>query len=647
MTLAAAQWIDKQASISHARLRPRLVQRLAAVEAGDMFLRRFDEYFADAFRALYKLYGAQYDFFYHIESLLLTAADAFAERSAVLLELDTDREANPNWFQSEQMMGAVCYVDLFAGTLQGVCERIPYFKQLGLTYLHLMPLFDCPQPNNDGGYAVSSFRKVNPALGTMDDLRQLTADLRAEGISLVLDFVFNHTSDEHEWAQRALAGDEAYQNFYWMFDDRSVPDLYKPFLREIFPEQAPGSFTYREDVQKWVWTTFNPFQWDLNYRNPALLNAMLCEMLFLANQGVEILRLDAVPFVWKALGTSCENLPEVHLIIQAFNAFVRMAAPALLFKSEAIVHPRDVRSYISADECQLSYNPILMVSLWEALATRDVHFLQHTMSRQFELSGDCAWINYVRSHDDIGWGFADEDAADLSINGFDHRWFLNRFYIGEFEGSFATGLPFNYNPRTQDMRICGTTASLAGLEQALKQDDPLLIENAIQRILMIYGITLSAGGIPLLYLGDEIGTLNDYSYVNDAAKAMDARWVHRPYSKPNALSDLAYDWHPAGAQIYNTLVRWIAVRTANPALAGGKTRFLETDNPHILAFTRQDQLLVLANFHDFPQIVDLAALTAYWEQHDHVVDLLTDGMIDVHTPLTLKAYQLVWLKPQS
>jgi glycosidase len=638
-------WLKEQAELTRARLLPRLQATLDAMPDGDLFLSRLNAHFSDAFSMFYGLYSGHYDFFYHFEQTLIAVAEAFAQRSAELKALDARREADPIWFQSQQMMGAVCYVDRFAGNLQGIRSKIPYFEELGLTYLHLMPLFRAPEAHNDGGYAVSSFREVNPALGTMEELSDLARELRAHGISLVLDFVFNHTSDEHDWAQRALAGERQYQAYYRMFSDRAMPDQYEPHLREIFPEQAPGSFTYRPEINQWVWTTFHNFQWDLNYANPEVFRAMLGEILFLANQGAEILRLDAVPFIWKELGTNSENLPQAHMIIRGFNALARMACPALLFKSEAIVHPSHVRSYVDANECPLSYNPILMVAIWEALATRSVDFLRHTMNRQFSLPPGCSWINYLRSHDDIGWGFADEDAAEKGMNPADHRYFLNLFYLGRFPGTFATGLPFNFNPRTQDMRISGTTASLAGLEKADKLADAAYRETAIRRILMIHSIILSVGGIPLLYLGDEVGTQNDYSYRKEPSLAHDSRWVHRPAAQTEKY-ERRHDAATVEGRIYQPLLRLIQLRKQTATLADAETYFIDTGNPHVLGYTRHHSMLILANFAEFPQTVDLNRLQNEWWSVRGAVDLITDQPVPQGDSLRLEPYQFLWLAPR-
>jgi amylosucrase len=471
-----------------------------------------------------------------------------------------------------------------------------------------MPLFKAPDGENDGGYAVSSYRQVNPPLGTMEQLASLARELRSAGISLVVDLVFNHTSDEHTWAENAKSGDEEYLDFYRIYPDREMPDAYERNLREIFPDEHPGAFTFFQDLLKeggWVWTTFHSYQWDLNYANAAVFNRMAEEMLFLANQGVEVIRLDAVAFIWKELGKSCENLPGAHTLIQAFNAVARIASPALLFKSEAIVHPDDVVKYIAPDECQLSYNPLLMALLWNSLATRKVRLLSQALASRFQIDPSCAWVNYVRVHDDIGWTFSDEDAAVLGVNGYDHRRFLNEFYRGRFPGSFARGLPFQENPKTGDCRISGTCASLAGLEKALEEEGPTEVELAIQRILLIHAVILTAGGIPLIYLGDEIGTLNDYSYREDPAHQQDSRWVHRPkanwerYTKRN-------DPDTTEGRVFLRLKKLIELRKGHPAFSGGVLEVIPTENEHVLGFIRTgeaERALILANFSEVPQTI--------------------------------------------
>ncbi|MFN8494995.1 MAG: alpha-amylase family glycosyl hydrolase [Caldilineaceae bacterium] len=630
------------------RLLPRLEQEFQAhvvTPAWQAFRARLDAHFVDLFRWLVTLYGQQYDFFYHLERILALAAQSWLDRPQELKALDAARENNPTWFQSEKMLGGVCYVDLFAGDLVKLRAKIPYFQELGLTYLHLMPLFKAPEGDSDGGYAVSDYRQVDPRLGVMEDLRQLATELRHAGMSLVLDFIFNHTSDEHRWAQAALAGDPEHQEYYFIFPDRTMPNLYDRTLREIFPDKHPGSFSYRPEINQWVWTTFNVFQWDLNYQNPMTFREMAAEMLFLANVGTEVLRLDALAFTWKQLGTVCESLPEAHVLVQAFNALLRIAAPSLLFKSEAIVHPDEVAKYISGKECQLSYNPLLMALLWNSLATREVKLLHRSMSHRFKITPECAWVNYVRCHDDIGWTFDDGDAAALGINGFDHRRFLNAFYTGRFPGSFARGLPFQENPRTGDARISGSLASLAGLERALQLQDEREIDLAVRRICLMHSIILSIGGVPLLYLGDEVGWLNDYSYRSDPAKTGDSRWVHRP---PIDWTKLERRHDPATVEgrIYAQIRHLIALRKANPGFAGNQMDVINIGNEHVFAYLRthaDQRIVVLANFTEYEQGLKANELRLYGLSYEFT-ELISGKQIRLLSDdLHLEPYQVMWL----
>jgi glycosidase len=644
--------IDYETNRTLNRLMPRLKTALASqIEADaqgwETFFARLGQHFPVLFRLYYSLYSSRYDFFFHLEDLLNSLACAWFERPADLRALDAAREHDPLWFQSNQVVGGVCYVDLFAGDLEGLRSKIPYFQELGLTYLHLMPFFKVPEGESDGGYAVSSYREVHPPLGTMEQLSTLARELRAAGISLVADLVFNHTSDEHTWALRARAGEADFQEMYYLFPDRTLPDAYERHLREIFPEEHPGAFTplpsedhlgtpsplslghAPERVEgpgespqsgevphsgkvphsgmrkRWVWTTFHSYQWDLNYSNPAVFNRMVEEMSFLANQGVEIIRLDAVAFIWKQLGTNCENLLQAHTLIRAFNAAARIAAPALLFKSEAIVHPDEVVKYISPQECQLSYNPLLMALLWNSLATRKVRLLSQALATRFALPPGAAWVNYVRCHDDIGWTFSDEDAAKLGINGYDHRRFLNEFYRGRFPGSFARGLPFQENPKTGDCRISGTCASLAGLEKAVKEEGPEEVDFAVRRIALIHSIIMTVGGIPLIYLGDEIGMLNDYSYRDHPAHKRDSRWAHRFPADWEAVArrddpDSMEGW------VFHSLKKVIAFRKEHAVFAGSEMEVIPTENVHVLGYARLhhgERAAIFANFSESEQTI--------------------------------------------
>ncbi len=646
--------LDYRADVTLQRLQPRLdeVWQRTSIDPAKrhQFEVRLSGHWHPLFRSLFQLYGNRYDFFYHLQQILVTAAQAWADRPESLCKLDQRRINEPDWFQSEKIIGGALYVDLFSQNLGRLREHVGYFKELGLTYLHLMPLFAVRPGDSDGGYAISNYRSVDPRLGTIDDLRGLTEDLHEAGIWLVLDFVFNHTSDDHQWAQMAQAGEREYQEFYRIFPDRTEPERYEQTLREIFPTVRRGNFTWHEGMQQWVWTTFNSFQWDLNYHNPAVFQAMLEEMYFIANTGVDILRLDAVAFIWKQLGTGCENLPEAHTLIQSFNRLARIATPGLLFKSEAIVHPDEVVKYVSEQECQISYNPTLMALLWESLATTKTSLLTRTLSHRYRLPKHTAWVNYLRCHDDIGWTFDDADAAAIGINAYDHRQFLNDFYTGQFPGSFARGVPFQENVETGDMRISGTMASLAGLEQAIEEDNEERRELAIRRMMLLHGITLSIGGIPLLYLGEEWGMLNDYDFVKDPAKAGDSRWIHRPKMQWEFLEELN-DHLDSGngsirKRVFRSTQKMIALRKKLPALAGQHMELVATNNEHVLGYVRTrdaNRMIVLANFSAASQVIDgnrmrTAGLGRFFE------DMIEDTTYATSEPLKLTPYQIVWLK---
>lgn len=641
------EWYEQQSKVTLMRILSRIEKTLPReVDKGEWagYVERLTTHFPQLFKPLHQLYNENYDFFYHVQTIIETATQVWLERSDDLKALDAIRAADPHWYQSHRMIGAMCYVDLFCENLEGLHKHIPYLKEQGISYLHLMPMFKTPEGDNDGGYAISSYRELNPAIGTMEELAQLGVELRNHGISLSLDFIFNHTADGHLWARRALAGDVEYQNYYRMFPDRKLPDAYEETAIPVFPDEHPGCFTYSSKIRKWIWTTFYNYQWDLNYENPAVFNAMAGELLFLANQGVEILRLDAVAFLWKRLGTSSQNQPEAHTLIQAFNALVKIATPAMAFKSEAIVHPDDVIKYISEEECQLSYNPQLMALLWSTLATRDTSLLRHSLHKRFEIPAGCAWVNYVRCHDDIGWVFSDGDARELGMDPQAHRRFLTNFYTGKFEGSFSRGQTFQESPTTGDARVSGTAASLAGLEAALESRDDYEIKQAVRRILLLYGVCFTIGGIPLIYLGDELGMLNDYRYEDDPGKSGDSRWLHR----------INFDWGSAEQrferdslvnEIHSGMLKLVQIRQQNFAFSRAETEFIDTDNKHVLGYFRhheEQSVLVLANFSEFAQEIAAKRLRLLGLRRA-ITDIVAGRTVVATQTLTMEPYQMMVL----
>jgi amylosucrase len=586
---------------------------------------------------LSNLYGKRPNFIYHIEDIVKESCIMYLNRSDLGKIRDSYTSSNMHDGSPDEI-GAVFYVDLFAGTLRGIKKRIPYLKELGITFVHLMPLFRTPFGETDGGYAVSSYRHIEKRFGTMTDLKDLIEEFDLNGINLVLDFILNHTSDQHEWANKARKGDPKYQNYYYIFKEKIELEAYSPYLRDIFPDVRKGSFIFDESMKSWVWTTFNSFQWDLNYSNPEVFLQMMKEMFFLANLGVKILRFDAPAFIWKQKGSSCENLPEVHTLIKAFKTIMSIVFPDALFLSEAIVHPDEIKKYISVSECELSYNPLLMATLWESLATRKTNLLQKSMERYSSLPKGCYWINYIRCHDDIGWTFSDQDAWDVGIDPTGHRKFLNEFYTAKFQGSFAKGLPFQENLHTGDLRISGTLASLAGLEKALNYETEKEVDHAIRRIMLLNGIILSMNGYPLFYMGDETGQLNNYNYTDNSEYKNDSRWVHRiPSIEPPKNTELY------SKQIFKMLKKLVKSRKECRAFRGNYVRILSLENEHIFGFIRinenslnKEKVTILANFSEQNQILNMSAAT---------VDILTGTLFN--EIIELNAYQFLWLRDRN
>ena len=604
----------------------------------------------------HQLYGDRPDFKKQMLNLVEMLASRYIERTPALRESDLQREKDYNWFLSQKWVGMALYCDRFAKDLKGLREELHYLQELGVNMLHIMPISDCPQDHSDGGYAVRDFRKIDPRFGTTQDIEILASSLNKRDMLLVLDIVVNHTSDEHEWAKKARDGEAKYQDYYYVFDDREIPDIYEKTMPEIFPATSPGNFTWDETMGKWVMTVFNNYQWDLNYRNPAVLIEMIDIILFWANKGADILRLDAVAFLWKKIGGVCQNEHEAHLLLQLMKDCCQVTAPGTLFIAEAIVSPHEITKYfgedaINAKECEIAYNATFMSLLWDAVATKNANLLNQGIKGLPDKLERATWLNYVRCHDDIGLGFADEDAILAGYDPLKHRRFLIDYFTGTFPGSPARGLPFGVNVKTGDSRISGSLASLVGLEIAIDNQDEQAIDSSIKTILLLHSMILSFGGIPLLYYGDSIGTLNSTAYLEDHSKRHDSRWVHRSH----------FDWeksalrHQTGTvehRIFSPLQKMIALRKNISAFADFDNRqILATTNKHLLVFSRTDpedssnKVLVVANFNDEPQTLQIEALKQHdFFQNNRMKDLSTDDhLIAEDSIVTIPPLSYYWL----
>ena len=547
--------------------------------------------------------------------------DAYTARPEALKLMDRAREAHGDWYKGHDLVGMLMYVNAFAGTLQGVREKLGYIEDCGVNYLHLMPLLESPKGRSDGGYAVSDFRKVQPELGTMEDLYTLAMDCHERGIAVCLDFVMNHTSEDHEWAKRARAGERDYQDRYFFYEGWDIPNAYEQTVPQVFPTTAPGNFTWCEEAHKVVMTTFYPYQWDLNYANPAVFQDMTDNMLNLCNHGVDVIRLDAVPYIWKALGTNCRNLPQVHTLVRMMRMVCEIVCPGTLLLGEVVMEPSKVVPYfgtVDRPECHMLYNVTTMATLWHTVATGDVRLLQHQMGQVFALPKEYTFLNYLRCHDDIGWGLDYPYLRQFGQEEVPHKRFLNDYLTGYFPGSTARGELYNDDPRLMDARLCGTTASLCGIEAARQREDDGALEKAVRLDEMLHAFMFTLSGVPVLYSGDEVGRENDYGYHRDPFKKEDSRYLHRG-DMDWALADQRKDETTVAGRLFTALQRMEGLRAQHPVFDDeADTWLLDTGNDAVIGigrYYRGQKLLAVFNFSRQEQ-------TAWLKETEDYTDLM-------------------------
>jgi amylosucrase len=547
---------------------------------------------ASSIHSLYsEIYGHHLKTEQHFQQLISIVITAYLNRTEQLKQTDLDKIKTENWFLSNELAGMSLYVDRFCGGIKNLEEKLYYFKTLGVNVLHLMPLFESPKDESDGGYAVSDFRKVDARFGNLKDLMQLQKSMSENNMHLMIDIVLNHTSHHHEWAQKAKEGDRHYQDFFYMFDDRNIPDQYDKTMPDIFPESAPGNFTYIPECEKWVMTVFHKYQWDLNYTNPAVFIAMMDTIFFYANLGVDILRIDAPAFIWKEIGTSSQNLPQAHTLLRLIKQCVQVATPGMALLGEAIVAPREIMNYFGkgiylAKECDFTYNATQMALQWDALATGDTKVMLAAQPILLQKPLGTSWITYTRCHDDIGLGYDDYMIAQAGYDPYRHRQFLKNYYSGNVEGSMATGALFSYNPKTGDARISGTLASLCGLEKAIEESNKEDISIAIRKILLMQSMGFFIGGLPMIFYGDEVGYTNDYSYLNDEGKSYDNRWMHRPLINWNK-NELRKENGTIEQKIFSGTERLLNIRKSFRLLSDhSNLNWFSPHNVHVAGFVR-------------------------------------------------------------
>jgi amylosucrase len=568
--------------------------------------------------------------------------DYYLKRSTELKKRDIKKEKNPDWFKEKEMLGMMLYIDNFAGNLKGVEKKLAYLKECNVNCLHLMPFLDTPKGKSDGGYAVADFRKVRPDLGTMKDLARLTEKCHENGMNVCMDFVMNHTSEEHEWAKRARAGEGEYMSRYFFYDNGDIPARYEETVPQVFPTTAPGNFTWLPEIGHYVLTTFYPYQWDLNYRNPRVFNEMMYNFLFIANQGMDIIRIDAVPYIWKELGTSCRNLKEVHTIVRMMRMIAEIVCPSVILLGEVVMEPEKVVPYfgtVEKPECHMLYNVTTMATTWNSIATRDIRLLKKQMDIVSRLPKQYTFLNYLRCHDDIGWGLDFDTMKQWGMEEPSHKRYLNDYFTGKIANSISRGELYNDDPVTQDARFCGTTASMCGIEAAGFEGNAEKMQTAIQEDLMLHAYMLTQSGIPMLYSGDELGQVNDYSYKDDAEKASDSRYLHRGAFLWE-LADKRKDLSTVQGQLFQMLNRLEQIRRQENVFSQeAEVYTYDVHNDSILGILREykgERFIALFNFSENEQ-------TAWMQEEGIFRNLVNGEIVEVKDPV-LKGYEFVWMK---
>ena len=591
----------------------------------------------------YDIYGKNENTDLRYNQLLDIIQKAKTDRPLWLVEQD---KSGNDWYLSEKMVGMMLYVDRFCNDLYEMEKKIDYFVELGITYVHFMPLLKSREGNNDGGYAVSDYLNVEPRLGNMKQLQKVVKMFKQKGIRTCIDFVLNHTAKEHIWAQECKKGNKDFENMYFMFDDDTIPKEYEKTMTEIFPEVAPKNFTYYDDIKKYVMTRFYEFQWDLNYANPQVFNKIVEVLLTLANKGIDIFRLDAIPYMWKEVGTNCMNHTNVHKLLKMMYSIIQDVCPSVVFLGEAIIEPKEIVKYFGdaeQKECNAMYNASLLVLLWNSIATRDVRLMERSLSKKYDVPKDAVWINYARCHDDIGWGFEQDILRQIGFDPEAHKQFMIQFMLGKYPGSFSIGELYEFNPVTLDARNSGTFASMCGLEQALNEKHQYKIELAIKRILLLNSIIISYTGIPLLYSGDEIGQLNDWSYKTHKDIAGDSRWLHRGNMNWKAAEN-RFDISTIESKIFYGIKKMIDIRK-NCAFFRSDIQSIPIDmgNKAVFGFHKEDKMIMLANFSEQEQWVDTYRFN-WFGLKEELTDAITARKVNLNdNQILLGPYEYLWL----
>ncbi len=593
-------------------------------------------------------------------------------RSPKLKQEDLNR--TDDWYKDEIIY--MFYVDQFGvdddlspNTFKNSLKMLRYLKNLGVTTIYMLPFADSPM--NDAGFDVRNPRDIRKDLGGKPEFIQFITEAKRQGFKIKSDLVLNHFSEQHEWFQAAQKGDLDKINYFVVTEKEPQKTVYKDekigYIAEykhdsgkiskrrlIFPEITDSNYrkVTIEGKDYYFYHTFYPFQLDINWENPEVLYYNLETIAYWANLGIDIFRMDAIPYLIKEEGTNAENLPKTHEIIKILSTFLQEIAPRSVIQAEACQPPKKILSYFGnerkievniddkqkeltrTNEVQIAYHFPYMPAIWASVVTGDSSFFWKIHKQTPKIPDTASWAVFLRVHDELTLEMVNQKTREILYED-----------LAEKGAEFRKGY--------------GISGRMANF-----------LDNDVDRINMTFAILLSLKGIPIIYYGDEIGSQNNFSYAKMWAKIrerrnnkkqdtkmlsyFDSRDIHRGAIRRNFMYRAMYNKNTFGGKIYKNVKRLIEVRKNYPTMSRGDFVEVKSNKPEVFTYFRTgttDKILVVNNLSDSKVYAELnSELFAFDKTEGEITltDLITKKeknfkIDDKKLVVKLKPYETLWL----
>lgn len=531
----------------------------------------------------------------------------FIERDEGLKNRDVTRENNPDWYRKSKMTGMALYIDHFADTIKGVEQSIEHLQKCNINYVHFMPFFETTRYRTDDQYAITDFRKTMEKIGKIEDLCHLTKLCHEKSINVSVDFIMNRTSNEHEWAKKAMHGDVEYMNRY-------------------------------------VTKTDHSYEWDLNYKNPRVLNEMMYNYMFIANLGTDLIQINEIEDIWKGESQNCSKVSQIHTIARIMRIISEIVCPGVLLLGNVKNDMKNAITYFGEDEkpeFHMVYQKTFMNEVWNSVATRNVKLLQTKLDVINKYPKEYVFVNYLRNHEKLNWNL-DYDFLykNQKINQKMHREYLNEYFLGRTGYSNSRGEVENNSDNSEKICFCGTTASMCGLEKAIDENNKKEINQAIKLEIMLYAYLFIQSGIPVIYSGDEIGQMNDYSYKENRDKMRDIQNVCRGKFDWSKAVKVVDEYSIEGKIMRGLNKIQVVKNRENTFCQIADVRVVDTKNNSVICIAREfagEKILGIFNFSEHEKIVNIDEEEGIYE------DLLSGKKMKVKC-LQMQGYDFYYLK---